>query len=66
MKCSFCEQQLMCKNCRRPFKPRDPEHHVAVFQPDMHIVCPECQKVLICKACGFVYGQAEAEEPPAE
>ena len=62
IKCSFCEQPLICANCRKPYHPRSGEAHVAVFQPDMHIACPECQRVLTCKACGFVYGQAEEEE----
>jgi hypothetical protein len=33
----------------------------AVYQPDMQVSCPECQKQLICKLCGYVYGE-ELEE----
>jgi hypothetical protein len=64
IKCSFCEQPLICKACGRAFQPRRGEAHVAVYQPDMAISCPECQKQLVCKACGFVYGEDEetAEE----
>jgi hypothetical protein len=64
IKCSFCEQPLVCKACGRPFQPRRGETHLAVYQPDMTIACPECQKQLICKACGFVYGEddEDAEE----
>jgi hypothetical protein len=64
MKCSFCEQPLICKACGRPFHARSGETHVAVYQPDMAIACPHCEKQLVCKACGFVYGEDEeiAEE----
>ena len=56
MKCSFCEQMLVCKACHRPFRPRSGEVHVGVYQPDLEIRCPECQKVLVCNGCGFAYG----------
>jgi hypothetical protein len=62
MKCSFCEATLVCKACRQPVRPRRGETHVAVYQPDMQVACPECQKVLVCQACGYVYGEEE-EEP---
>jgi hypothetical protein len=62
MKCSFCEQPLVCKSCRAPYKPRSSEAHVAVFQPDMEILCPTCQEILSCQACGYVYGATDEEE----
>jgi hypothetical protein len=62
MKCSFCEQPLVCKACGRAFHPRRGETHVGVYQPDMAILCPECQKPLACKACGYVYGEDEEDE----
>jgi hypothetical protein len=62
MKCSFCEQPLVCRHCGQRFQPRRGEMHVAVFQPDMEISCPECQHVLICKVCSFVYGEDEDEQ----
>src|SRR5262245_53707372 len=64
--CSFCEQPLTCKNSRRPFKPRSADPHLTVFQPDMHLLCPECHTVLTCQACGYVYGTVEDEEPTPE
>ncbi|HZT83240.1 MAG TPA: hypothetical protein VFA26_23625 [Gemmataceae bacterium] len=63
MKCSFCEQTLVCKSCNRPFQPRKPETLAGVYQPDTQVSCPECQKVLVCKMCGFIYGEdAEPKE----
>ncbi|MCI0458130.1 MAG: hypothetical protein L0Z62_14295 [Gemmataceae bacterium] len=62
MKCSFCEQPLVCQSCRRPFHPRSSEAHLGAFQPDTQVACPECQKVLICAACGFVYGETSDSE----
>jgi hypothetical protein len=62
MKCSFCEQPLVCKNCQQPFRPRRGETHVAAYQPDMQVNCPECQKPLICRVCGFVFGEEEEAE----
>ena len=62
MKCSFCEQPLLCKACGQPFRPPSAEAHVAVYQRDMAIPCPLCQELLICKACGFVYGEEEEDE----
>jgi len=62
MKCSFCEQPLVCKTCGKPFAPRRPETHQGTFQPDTEVSCPECQKVLVCKSCGYVYGEDEEDE----
>jgi hypothetical protein len=62
LKCSFCEQPLVCKACGHPFHPRTSTGHVAVYQPDMAIACPECQKLLACKSCGYVYGEQEDED----
>jgi hypothetical protein len=66
MKCSFCEQPLLCKACKRPVQPRRGDTHLALYQPDTQVYCPECQTVLVCKACGFVYGQQEEEESPKD
>jgi hypothetical protein len=63
MKCSFCEASLVCKSCKQPVRPHNPATHVAVYQPDMQVFCPECQKLLVCQSCGFVYGEQEEEEP---
>jgi hypothetical protein len=62
IKCSFCEQTLVCKACHKPFHPRRGETHVGVYQPDMAIACPECQKTLVCQACGYSYGREEESE----
>lgn len=62
MKCSFCEQPLICKSCGRPFHPRGSEGHVAVYQPDMIVYCPECKAMLVCKSCGYAYGEEEEDE----
>lgn len=59
MKCSFCEQALVCKACGRAFHPRTGEAHLGAFQPDAVVSCPECQHTLQCKACGYVYGTPE-------
>jgi hypothetical protein len=64
IKCSFCERPLVCKACRRPFHPRRSETHVGVYQPDVEVSCTECQKVLACSACGFVYGGEETDDKP--
>jgi len=66
MKCSFCEQTLVCKTCRHPFQPRRREMHLAAFQPDMQIFCPECRKPLVCRWCGCVYGDASEGEEEQE
>ncbi len=62
MKCSFCEQPLVCKSCGHPFHARTGETHVGVYQPDVEVTCQQCQKVLVCKSCGFVYGEDESED----
>lgn len=56
MKCSFCEQLLICKHCDKPFHPKKSETYAGVYQPDTEVDCPECHKVLACRGCGFVYG----------
>jgi hypothetical protein len=62
MKCSFCEQTLVCQNCGRPVQPRQEKEFLTLYQPDMRVTCPECQKVLVCKLCGFVYCPQEEED----
>ena len=62
IKCSFCELPLACKACGKPFQPRSSEAHIAVYQPDMQVSCPECGKMLTCRECGFVYGEEEDNE----
>jgi len=62
MKCSSCEQLLICKSCERPFQPRSAEAHMAAYQPDMEVICPECEEVLVCKACGYVFGEVQEDE----
>jgi hypothetical protein len=61
MKCSFCELPLACKTCGKRFQPHLRDTHLAAYQPDMQIYCPECHAVLKCKSCGFVYGEEEEE-----
>ena len=62
MKCSFCEQPLVCKACRQPFRPASGESHFAIYQPDVEVLCPSCQNVLTCLACDYVYGETDEEE----
>jgi hypothetical protein len=61
IKCSFCEQPLVCKSCSQPVHPRRGDTHLGLYQPDMEVSCPECQKLLVCKQCGFTYGGEETE-----
>ncbi|MFN4260769.1 MAG: hypothetical protein ACK4RK_15840 [Gemmataceae bacterium] len=53
----------MCKSCQQPFRPKSSDHHIGVYQPDMIVYCPECHKVLVCRGCGFVYGEVRDDEP---
>jgi DNA-directed RNA polymerase subunit RPC12/RpoP len=62
IKCSFCEQPLLCKTCGKPFRAHRGDTHVAVYQPDMEVACPECQHRLVCKSCGYVYGDDDDSE----
>jgi hypothetical protein len=62
MKCSFCEQPLVCKACGKPFRPLRDATHLAAYQPDMQVFCPECQQPLACKVCGFAFGEPDEDE----
>jgi hypothetical protein len=62
MKCSFCEQPLVCKECGQRFEPPGGQTRLAMYQPDMEITCPECKHVLVCKWCGYAYGEDDGEE----
>jgi hypothetical protein len=31
----------------------------------MEVNCPECQKLLVCNACGFLYGGEENDDKPS-
>jgi hypothetical protein len=35
---------------------------MAAYQPDMEVICPECEEVLVCKACGYVFGEVQEDE----
>jgi hypothetical protein len=62
IRCSFCEEPLACAACGKPFRPKTGEGHVGVYQPDMAVSCPECQMLLVCKSCGYSYGEEEDKE----
>ena len=62
IKCSFCEQPLVCKSCGQTIHPRQEETHIGLYQPDMAVSCPACQKPLVCKACGYAFGEVEEDE----
>jgi hypothetical protein len=62
IRCAFCEQPLVCKNCGRSVRPHQSETHIGIYQADMAVSCPECHELLVCKFCGFTYGE-EDEEP---
>jgi hypothetical protein len=61
IKCSFCEQPLVCEACHRPVQPRHGETHVGLYQPDMAVSCPDCQELLVCRNCGFAYGEEDRD-----
>jgi hypothetical protein len=61
MKCSFCEQPLVCKTCNQSFRPKTGDTHLDAFEPGTKVLCPECQAVLVCKGCGYRYGGEEEE-----
>ena len=66
VRCSFCEQPLLCKACNRPFVPRDLDTHRALYQPEYLVVCPDCheptrirhttlddgKRIRVCQHCG--------------
>ncbi|HZU38280.1 MAG TPA: hypothetical protein VFA18_20315 [Gemmataceae bacterium] len=62
MKCSFCEQPLVCNTCGKPFQPRRGETHLGVYQADTAVSCPECHALLVCRGCGYAYGEDEQKE----
>jgi hypothetical protein len=62
IKCSFCEQPLVCRECHRPVRPTQGATHLGIYQPDMAVNCPECKQPLACRHCGFVYGSDENDE----
>ncbi len=66
MKCSFCEQVLVCKACRQPVPSTRSETLLGLYQPDSTVTCPQCHKVLVCKVCGFVYSQEDKDEASSQ
>jgi len=62
IKCSFCENQLVCKSCSKPVHPPTDSAHLSIYQPDVSVACPECHKLLVCKTCGYVYAEQDDKE----
>jgi len=62
MKCIFCEQPLVCKTCNTRFRAQRGDTFAGIYQPEMRVACPACQHLLICKACGFAFGEDEQED----
>jgi hypothetical protein len=62
MKCSFCEGALVCQACQHAFQPADEATYAAAFQPDTEVLCPRCHQKLVCRACGFVYGEPSGDD----
>jgi hypothetical protein len=70
VKCSFCEHSLACRSCGQPFRAGRPDTHLGVYQPDVAVSCPGCHKLLVCKLCGFAYGEPgggdDSDAPPPD
>jgi hypothetical protein len=62
MKCSFCDAPLVCRECRRTYRPSSEAEYQANFEPETPVYCPHCEKLLVCNACGVPCGPVEDED----
>jgi hypothetical protein len=67
--CAYCEQTLVCDNCREEYVPPSPEVYEALSRPEVAVECPGCGEILVCRWCKTPYdGGADGGEeaaPPA-
>lgn len=64
MRCVFCDRPLTCESCGAEFEPRDREHYEALSRPEVPVVCPGCEEILICHWCKTPYdgGAGESDD----
>jgi hypothetical protein len=61
--CAYCENPLVCDNCRAEYVPPSEAHYLALSQPDTPLNCIECGETLVCHWCKTPYdGVTECED----
>jgi hypothetical protein len=53
--CAYCERPLTCDGCGAEYAPAGPEAYESLSEPEAAIVCPGCEKVLVCHWCKTPY-----------
>ena len=60
MKCTSCEQPLVCAECGKAFRAPDESVYRATHEPESAVTCPVCEAPLVCRLCGYAYsGEAD-------
>jgi hypothetical protein len=67
--CAYCEQPLICDQCRAEYAPPSEDAYQALSQADVLLECTACSAVLVCHWCktpydGSVEDAADASDAP--
>jgi len=61
MLCVYCRCPLICNACDVEFEPQSREQYEAMSHPETPMICPSCEKVVVCHWCRTAY-HPEVEE----
>ena len=65
--CAYREHTLTCDSCQAEYVPPSQEHYEALSRPDVVVLCPVCEQVLVCRWCKTPYdGSADDDDEPGK
>ena len=65
MDCVYCEKPLTCEACGEVYNPPGLAEYQALSRPEIPIVCPACEAIVVCHWCKTPY-DGEVDEGAAD
>jgi hypothetical protein len=60
--CAYCDHELICDTCQVEYRPPSQEHYEALSHGEDVILCPDCERVLVCHWCKTPYDGTVGDE----
>jgi hypothetical protein len=60
--CVYCQRPLICETCQTEYAPPTQEAYEALMRPELPVICPECEAIVVCHWCKTPYDGGEAAE----